>query len=706
MADFPKTVRTRAGFTIFMKPRLPAALSVHAHTLFPDFPAHFCHWPEGVVYVSDGLRKVHKWDGLKPTFVPVGLDAPTDTPTLAFAGSGSITGTYRIYVRFLDEDGRPSPLSPASDDEDASADASFTYGNLPTPTDPRVVMRQVLRNVAGDLNTFYVDIETTDLWSTSLTSTTSDDDISLNDFVALFDDEGNDLSDIFDPPRADKPYLVAHRARLWAFGEVIYQRGNAQVTTGSETVYGVGTAWTEQMIGREFIAIGDVKRHLISDVSEADQTLTLTEVYRGPTNLFQTYMIRTAPENRTTGFYSEAGNPDGWPALNRVTIQERGDEPTGVIHAESFLYAAFREALYRVSFSVDFKTDGDCSLVSFRGLANHRCWVAMAGELFCLDHLGVYKLTDGGVEELALPIRDTFTAHAKGEFKINWSKVQFFHAVADPENQQIRFFVAMNGPTMPRHSIVYNVLTRQFSLDEYPFPVVASCLYHSDRDRVLMSGPGTKLLEAGPGYLDGMNPTGYVTTAPVTSASLMTVTVPTLTLPTVGIVGYPVAVIRGKGIGQFRRVESFDATTGVLRVDFPWLDKPDSTSEIQVGAIKWRWKSGWHAQLNVESAPTEIVWTPVPELAYLNVRFYFDHRDTPVLMKQDRLSDFAPLRALAGKPDIQVDLRFTGGFAQIFIGQDFDRLSNTGRYLAFEIGGFSGAGGICINSVGVGGVQE
>lgn len=710
MSTFTKTVRTTCGapslhryggipvLTRFAGPVVNGLLN-YAHV-----PANFCNWPEGNIYVANGIHKIHKWDGLKSGFVPVGLDAPTGTPTISGSGSGTITGTYRIYTRFVDADGRPSPLSNPSSDTALTTDLTLTFGSLPVPTDTRVVRRQVLRNTAGQLDVFYVDVDTTDLWSTSLTSTQTDDDLSTNDNVSIFNEDGDSLIDQWDPPRSDKPLLAVHRSRMFLGGEIVYRRGNAQVTFGSTTVTGTATGWTSQMANRELIVVGQGKRYTISSVDESAQTLTLAEPYRGTTNKFAAYMIRTAPSDRTAVYFSEAGNPDGYIGDN-FQIAEVGDEPTALISAESYLYVAFRESLYRISFSVDPSTDGDVSLVTFRGCVNQRAWVKLAGDIFCLDHLGLYKLSDGGVEELANPIRDLFSKQAGGTFKIDWTRQEFFHACADPENQTIRFYVSLTGPTLPRHAICYSLLMRQFWIEEYPFPIAASALLQTDRDHVLLGGPGQNLLEAGLGYLDGLNDAGYVTSAQVTAASLMSVTCPTLVLPSTGVVGFPIAIVKGRGKGQVRLVNAFTASTGKLVVTQPWLVKPDTTSVVQVGAIKWRWKSGWR-EIMQQGGTMELVWAPVPHTAYLTMQIFVDHLSTPETYKIDR--EFPDQGALSVQKDtdfVLVDLTFDGGYAQYDLRSGYETPSRTGRFIAVELGGFSGQDGVLVHTLFVGGAQ-
>ncbi len=63
------------------------------------------------------------------------------------------------------------------------------YQDVPTPVETKVVRRQILRNLAGDASTYYVDIDTTDLTTTVFASTTDDETLAGNQPVNLFFDD-------------------------------------------------------------------------------------------------------------------------------------------------------------------------------------------------------------------------------------------------------------------------------------------------------------------------------------------------------------------------------------------------------------------------------------------------------------------------------------------------------------------------------------
>ena len=132
-------------------------------TNLPRFhPLEFARAPNGYVYMANGMSPVVKWDGTDTGIKTVGVAAPLTAPTLSFTGPGSIEGSYVAYVRFVDEDGNVSNLSPASAEVNATNNGTVLYDDVPVSDDSKVVRRQILRNTAGQFLTFYVDIDTSD----------------------------------------------------------------------------------------------------------------------------------------------------------------------------------------------------------------------------------------------------------------------------------------------------------------------------------------------------------------------------------------------------------------------------------------------------------------------------------------------------------------------------------------------------------------
>ena len=81
----------------------------------PAFPDSYAQTADGKLMIADGMNPVKIWDGLSTAPIDAGLAAPTSAITLAAgSGVGEILGTYAAYLRFIDDDGNPSSLSPIS----------------------------------------------------------------------------------------------------------------------------------------------------------------------------------------------------------------------------------------------------------------------------------------------------------------------------------------------------------------------------------------------------------------------------------------------------------------------------------------------------------------------------------------------------------------------------------------------------------------
>src|SRR5438045_4118741 len=88
----------------------------------------------GDLYVANGVDAVMRWDGFASGFENAGIIAPTVKVTVAGSGTGAIVGTYWAYVRFLDDLGNFSNLSPISTEFDASgATKAITGVSSETP---------------------------------------------------------------------------------------------------------------------------------------------------------------------------------------------------------------------------------------------------------------------------------------------------------------------------------------------------------------------------------------------------------------------------------------------------------------------------------------------------------------------------------------------------------------------------------------------
>ncbi len=660
-------------------------------------PNSFAESADGVVLVADGVSRPVRWDGYEPMAVPAGIAAPGTAVAIVGTGSGSITGSYVAYVRYVDKYGLVSDLSPASATVTVSAAGSLIFSGIPTPSESRVVRRQILRNTSGQLTTFYVDIDTTDLSSTALSSSRTDADLATQEAVPLLDSDGNLFANRHGLPPDDKPLLAFHLTRMWAAGEVSYAEGSCEVTQGSAIVTGRGTEWTAELAGRELHVAGATQSYEIDSVN-ADanpQTLTLTKPYADATNAFAAYAIRPFPARQNLLQYSEPNLPESWPATNALELPEDGDVVTGLMPKDSFLYVLKARHIYRVTAQTDPAKDGYIFLTCNRGCVNDRCWVVADEVAYLLDEGGVYAFDGSDApKNVSTPVQTFFRASRRGGLTINWQASRFFHAAHSPQEECIRFFVTLRGEYLPRHALCYAYRADKWWVEEYPARIGSSCLgrvgrpttgWHYTAEQVFLGSEGGRILARGGESLDGV-PDGSGTLAgTVTSASVCSLTDSTAAFGP--LTGAAVAITKGQGRGQVRMVVSNTATS--LEIDRPWAIRPNVTSKYQVGGIAYRYVSARMRYVPGEDrqkAACEVTFPPVPgATARLTIR----HDYGPAL---PRGASYAGVYQTSAKGDNGKDVDL--GAEQGSVEADFARLreGQTGgpRFVQVGLDGVSG----------------
>jgi hypothetical protein len=691
-------------------------------------PVEFAKATNGFVYIADGLHSVVKWDGVKRDIIVVGVAAPTTAAILAVSGSGDITGTYEAYVRFYDEEGNVSNLSPVSNQVTADDNSTFTYTSVPVSADPKVVGRQILRNTAGQFLVFYVDVDTNDLTETTFTSTNEDADLRQQTAVPLFDENFTiELANRNGVPPNDKPLITYYENRLWMYGEVPYSEGMAQVTFGSTSVTGIGTRWTTEMADRYLYVSGERKSYEISSVNETTQVITLETEYLGVTDLFAEYAIRSAPTRRHVLAYSESGRFDAWPAIQELEVassDDIDDDPSGLCATQSFLYILQRRHIYRMTFREDPARDGGIFLAARRGVVNNRSWVTVDNHLYALDDRGIYRF-DGAdqAEDIAQAIQDLFYMDREpGELRINWRASRFFHAAHDRHDATIRWFVSLSGDYLPRHALCFNYSTPQWWIEEYPFPCGDSSILKHDGAIPIVCGPARKVLAMQIGTLDVVDPKQGDTRGVVAAVTRTSITAPTtMTLPSTGVVGGPVAIVDGRGKGQWRLVT--EVSSRVISVDRPWLEMPaisgatDSDgknieSTFQLGAMPWRWKSGWAEwPVKEHNQPRKISvgFQPSREANQMDLRVYEDYADEPTssqLTWPRNPSDSIGVKTEADSPDAEINLQQTKGYAQVTIDSFAMYDDDREDIVSVELAGFFGASPVVVYTIGLYGAVE
>lgn len=608
---------------------------------------------DGVVLCANGIDNVLQWDGYASQASVAGVSPPyldyltsqsgtttTDKPVLAGSGVGSLEGTYLAAVRFVDENGNYSDLSNFSDQVSVSGINSFDYSNLPVPNQPSVVRRQILRNTDGQADTFYVDIDTFDLGSTTLSSTRDDDDLATQEAVPLFDTSDADIANVWTPPPNWKPFMVWHQNRMHYLGVQPYTQGSVRVQNGSTTVYGQGTEWPETLMLRYIYMDGATQPYQIESIDAANQTLELTEAYSGDELRYASYSIKPASAEDNTGYFSEANQPVAVPYRNAYTVPQDGEDVTGGMNFGSYLYIIKRRRMYRLTTRNNPIADGRVFLGITRGCVNNRCYVVANEIVYLLDEGGVYAFSSDAMGEPASSqIQDFFRRDSFSTYRINWSASRFFHAVHSPQEEIIRWFVAVGEDHYPRHALSYCYTLKRWSLDQLEIPIPASCLgqalgtagtFGGSREQVYYGSRAAAVFGLSYDGLDGITKAKAVR-GKVSSSSTQSITANGYDFT--GCVGATIALVDGRGRGQVRVIIEVSGSTG--RLDRPWDILPGDGSIFQVGGVKVEYRSRQIRYVRTESKggrSAEFGYVPVPELDLpqtIRGKVYDNYRATP-----------------------------------------------------------------------------
>lgn len=594
---------------------------------------------------------------------------------------------------------------------------TITYTNVPISDDPKVVRRQILRNTNGQTSTYYVDVDTANLTATTFTSTRSDENLLTQEEVPLFDDSLAPLALRYGEPPSHKAHLAHHLGRMFAAGETPYTIGTVTVNRGDSTVTGNGTAWPASLAGRFLYVKGATRAYEIDEVDAVNQTLTLVdnsttnqaavvEVFihpvppplpRGPNDgpwsdadvSAGTYSIRPAPGERRLVYFTEAGQPENWPAINAFAIQEDGDEITGLMTMGSFLYILEKEHIYRFTYQSDPATDGYVFLSANRGCVNNRCWVIVEDTAYMLSEAGIHAFSGGqDSQPISTPIQDLW--YPQATTKIVWDNKAYFHAAWFPSEEVIRWFVCLDNSALPQHAIAYHYRNQHWWTESYSVPISASAVATVDgKRRTLLAGARQRVVVASEGTLDGPNPDDGTVRGTVTSATSTTLVDSTATFPATGLVGSPLVIVSGTGKGQVRVIDSVDGTE--LTISAAWTTTPDTTSVYQIGGIPWTFTSGWFrwAESEVDNPrKLAVAFQPVTESASMDMRIYQDHSDTATTFQTAYTSDEAAgVQSEQGSANLVADLTKSNGYVQKRLDYHNELNADGARFVSVELAG-------------------
>jgi hypothetical protein len=663
-------------------------------------PADFVETSEGLMLIADGINPVKRWDGFAGTLERAGVTPPSLAPVLTqAAGGGAITGEYVAYFAWVDRTGIESSLSPVSDVVELTnaLQVEYTLSDVPQNGEPVELVR-IYRNTAGQLRTVYLDIESQIVGPASFISTREDASLATRPARPLVDGRNRDQTRVDDPPPDIKPLIAEHNGVVYLAGSEPYAEGSVAVTAGSQTVTGTGTEWKENFTGRFLYVDGADRSYEIDFVDEEAQTLTLVDTggYGGDTDKYAAYSIRPAPAEENIVYFCLAGRPQSWPAVNGISLPEVGGTLAGLRQVGSFIYMFKRGRSFRFTVQSNPATDGFVFPAADRGLINQRCAVVVGDMAYCLDERGVYAFDGDQARSVSDRIQDIF--RRRGDVQINWAASRFFHGVNSPQEDTARWFVCLRGDYLPRHALAYHYVLDRWSIEEWPFPVGASCLgwggratggYRPLTEQVYLGGPAGRVYALQESAGDGIAAPASVELAAVAP---MAVTLAHAAVAAAATPGFSLAVATGRGRGQVRTVCAVDGAE--LLLDRPWLVTPEAGDRVVVGGIPYRFRTHEFPFAPTEAAgerSVRIDFERVPGET-MDLRFRTDTDETWREAAADlAAADHNGVKEVKGRAEREIDLGVRPPVARLRMDGHREGFTPGEESLQLELSGVSGA---------------
>lgn len=693
-------------------------------------PFWFTQVSGSVALLSNGIDPMQRWDASTGIMEVAGVPPPLNPITIAINGTPSAQASGALiyaFVRFYDNYGNFSDLSPVGIGSSGLSEVKSTpspqgtsssaptpaaiYGGVPSawtppststalgpaaplypPSGPyalKVVGRQLLRNTPGQATTFYVDIDTRDLTSTTLSSYNGDAFLQTQEAVPLLTSTGALSANTNGFPPSWKSATASYLSRVFAAGEVVYNVGNVSVVSQSATVTGVGTSWASNFVGRQIFFSSPPASYTISAVDVPNQTITLSSDYNGPTNPFAIYGIRAPSSEWRLIYYTPSGSPESWPATYALSLQDDGDEITGLMQLGSFLYVLEKRHIYRLTFLTDPAVDGAIFLSSRRGCISQRLWVQAEATAYMFDQLGVHSFTGGSSVPISDPIQDMWRDNGQSQLIINWSADSSLWSCSyNASHTTIRFFVAMNSSRYPHHALCFNYRQNRWWIEEYPRPICSTTsMQIGSIDYTVAGTDANGVIALDVGFIDGTR--GIVpTVGGLVSGSTPCSLTDNSAVFTDEVLNLQVSVTQGRGKGQSRRIVDVTDSGTRLVTKTPWSILPDRGDYYQVGAIPWSWQPGWFRFLDdaegTNSRDVEVLYQPLG-VGTCDLQMFFNRSVVPRTWSTDRTGTAT---VSSGDSRVEIDMTDVHGRGIFRMEGHRERYIDGDIYISPKLSGF------------------
>lgn len=561
-------------------------------------------------YTTNGIDRMQCYDLV--TYTNLGIRPPpvkmTDE-TSNIAGSLTVGGVYKARFEYWNDNKQiPSAFSPESSNITCQSNGGIRV-DVPTDANIDAQVTHIRAYLTADgANIYRYDGQK------AYTGTAIEYDFTIAESARVtvmgeLNEGGSANVDMHGIPPTSL-CLLAHQSRMWYFGTAIYETGTVTATNASADVVGVGTSFTDGMVGMFFQIKGVSRVYIIESVTDATN-LVLTENYGGTTAtgtayaiygedsiLFYTYIGLTGilyPESVPQGavqYWLPVSKDDGQPGIGLGLVRTAGQD-IFIIAKESSMYilSGDRPATY------------DPIPLSATIGGYHRTMAnTETGELIFAGKQGAY-VTNGRSTPTSLTegvIGNIWTGESDPPWYINKERFKYMHGVYLKPRYYL--WVASSDSSVEDKCLVYNTTkTDQGGVVGWEgwYNVKATC------SGIVRDADGKPWVYFGdsngfPCYFDpdttndGAGSSTAETrrgTATAGASTTLTDTGAQFSITGDGLKGVKIKILSGTGADQERVISSNTST--VITVSSAWDTNPDNTSVYSIGYLDSYRTTGW-----------------------------------------------------------------------------------------------------------------
>lgn len=616
----------------------------------------------GQGYWGNGLDPSKVWDGLYGTTSNVGYPAYASAPSCADGAAGNVTaGIHLVRVRY--KSSRYGYVGEAgSATSHTAAGSKILSVNTTLSNDPRVDTIVIEMTLAGG-TVYYNALETT---NTTATKSVNRSDTTLAEYTLDWDSTGH-----FGPPPTS--ILLEHRGCLVAGGFPVYTTGTAKVTASGVTVTGTSTAWKTGM-GTDawyFLPSGDTTPSIVSSVT-GNTSMTLKAAHAA----FTTRPYKMWSPRTNDVYISKPGFPESFGdslSLYRrqPVLQNRSDTLTALRSYFGSLLVFGEHSLEKFEWEEDYDDGRIYPVPGDRGAVANKVVCNVEGTIYSLDRGGFWAWRGGAPQSISRPIDPVLN-------RVAWSYASKFHAIFNPLERLVEWFVATGTQTEPATAFCWDVDQKQWSTRSYSYAITASDVAPDSEGvmRPIYFDVNGYYWNDGIGFTDGAHPTcsfaltcdsgSTVGTTAIAAGTLYAVT------GTYMMGGVPLYWEEG---AETRWASSNTATA--IKMGAAWSSAPATGDTIQVGRIPCTYKTRAFRMGN----PLEeqkgiyfvIEFVPLPVSADLIVRCYENLSSDPKSDWQSSSAGQPGVTFVSDSADITIDLSTANGRVKIPLGDAWDR---------------------------------